>query len=126
MDPDPDKKYTRAFQISKESADSNMPSTQLQSHLSANSKLDSWPKGPYSQQMQGILPPILADDIILTHLQISGKQLKPQKHKMDNHHNYCILPSSVLKYIAILQYMMFKKISWEHLVHNYIQMFYHR
>ena len=54
---------------------------QLQSHPSADSKLDSWPKGPYCQQIQGILPPMLTDDIILTHLQISGKQLKPQKQK---------------------------------------------
>ena len=37
--------------------------------------------GPYTQQIQGILPPILTDHIILTHLQTSGKQLKPKKQK---------------------------------------------
>ena len=81
MDPDPDKKYTLAFQINKVSPDSNAPSAQLQSHSSADSDLDSWPKGPYSQQIQGILPPILTDDIILTHLQYSGKQLKHRKQR---------------------------------------------
>ena len=59
VDPDPDKKYTLALQISKVSPDdSNVPSAQLQSHSSADSDLDSWPRGPYSQQIQGILPPI--------------------------------------------------------------------
>ena len=58
--------------------DSN--TTQLQSY-SSTSESDSWPKGPYTQQIQGVLPPILTDDIILTHLQNSGKQLKSKKQK---------------------------------------------
>jgi len=85
VDPDPDKKYTRvllnAAATSEVSTDSNTAANQLQSHSNANSELDLWPKGPYTQQIHGILPTILTDDIILTHLQTSGKQLKPKKQK---------------------------------------------
>jgi len=38
-----------------------------------------WPKGPYTQQIQGILPSPITDDIVLKHLQTSGKQLKSTK-----------------------------------------------
>ena len=86
VDPDPGKKYTRPLQnnaSSEVSANSSTATatTQLQSHSSADSEPISWPTGPYTQQIQGILPPILTDHIILAHLQTSGKQLKPKKHK---------------------------------------------
>ena len=40
---------------------------------------DTWLKGPYTQQIEGVLPPVISDSIILLHLQKSGKQLKPQQ-----------------------------------------------
>ena len=70
VDSDPDKKYTRTLQNSasgsasgKVSANSNTATatTQLQSHSSADSQPVSWPMSPYTQQIQGILPPILTD-----------------------------------------------------------------
>ena len=39
---------------------------------------DGWPKGPYTQQIKGMLPAILTDDIITVHLKSSGKQLQPK------------------------------------------------
>ena len=45
---------------------------------------DTWPKGPYTQQIEGVLPPIFTDSIILTHLQKSGKQLKARKTLQDD------------------------------------------
>ena len=27
-----------------------------------------WPKGPYKQQIQGVLPPLLTEEQIMTHL----------------------------------------------------------
>ena len=42
---------------------------------------DGWPKGPYTQQIQGVLPAIITDDIITTHLKSSGKQLQPKKRR---------------------------------------------
>ena len=35
-----------------------------------------WPKGPYTQQIEGVLPPMLTEEVIMYHLQSSGKQLK--------------------------------------------------
>ena len=40
---------------------------------------DGWPKGPYTQQIEGVLPALLTDDIVTTHLKSSGKQIHPKK-----------------------------------------------
>ena len=49
---------------------------------------DAWPKGPYTQQVEGVLPPIFTDtdSVILSHLQKSGKQLKAKStdHMQDD------------------------------------------
>ena len=70
VDFDPDK-YTRTPQHAVSTV-SDTTVTKLQFHTSTSSdyESDSWPRGPYTQQIQGILPSILTDDIILTHLQI--------------------------------------------------------
>jgi len=45
--------------------------------------VEDWPKGPYTQQIQGVLPPLLTEELIMTHLQSSGKRLK----KNSSYHN---------------------------------------
>ena len=47
---------------------SNALSAQLLSYSSVDSVIDSWTKGPYSQKIWGILPPILTNHIILTRM----------------------------------------------------------
>ena len=49
-----------------------------------------WPKGPYTQQIQGVLPPLLTEEIIMTHLKSSGKRLKTSS-------NYCNVDYSTLQ-----------------------------
>ena len=79
VDPDPDKKYTQA-RLAAVAVPTDLQSYQLQSAQSNSSdESSSWPKGPYTQQIVGVLPPLLTDDIILTHLQASGEQFKPKK-----------------------------------------------
>ena len=45
---------------------------------------DGWPKGPYTQKIEGVLPAILTDDIITVHLQSSGKQLNPKRRRVSD------------------------------------------
>ena len=45
---------------------------------------DGWPKGPYTQRIDGVLPAILTDDIITVHLQSSGKQLNPKRRRVSD------------------------------------------
>ena len=42
------------------------------------------PKGPYTQQIQGVLPPLLTEELIITHLQSSGKRLKKDDSNYNN------------------------------------------
>ena len=37
------------------------------------------PKGPYTQQIQGLLPPLLTEELIVTHLQSSGKTIEEKQ-----------------------------------------------
>ena len=34
------------------------------------------PKGPYTQQIEGVLPTFLTEEVIMAHLQSSGKRFK--------------------------------------------------
>lgn len=82
MDPDPNKKYTKAIQAANASAHSSQADKQSAAQPTSHSVDDPsclWPKGPYTQQIQGILPAMLTDDIILSHLQASGKQFRPKR-----------------------------------------------
>ena len=82
VDPDPGKRHTRAQVIDAEASSSfQAPTTQLESHHNNEHNSDSCPTGPYTRQIQGVLPSTLTDDIILTHLKASGKQLKPKNQK---------------------------------------------
>jgi len=71
VDPDPEKKqYTQrkaAIEQCHDEADSSVV------ELSSGK---CWPKGHYTQQINGVLPAVMTEDIILTHLQSSGKYLK--------------------------------------------------
>ena len=60
----------------------------IQSHVEPD---ESWPKGPYTQQIQGIIPSSITDDIVLKHLQTSGKQLKPKKEGVPTNIDYSTL-----------------------------------
>ena len=42
---------------------------------------DGWPKGPYMQRIEGVLPAVLTDDIVTAHLKLSGKHLHPKKRR---------------------------------------------
>ena len=64
----------------KNSSTSEMEHTMSQLLL-IDVEFASWPKGPYTQQIQGILPPLITENIILMHLQALGKQLKAAKKK---------------------------------------------
>jgi len=54
IDPDPQKLYTKQkhLQLKEEVVDDG-------AHEPANIIDDAWPKGPYTQQVEGVLPPIL-------------------------------------------------------------------
>ena len=43
----------------------------------------NWPKGPYTQQIEGVLPTFLTEELIMAHLQSSGKRLKKNKDYND-------------------------------------------
>ena len=47
-------------------------------------------KGPYTQQIEGVLPSLLTEDLIISHLQSSGKQLKKSE-------DYCNVNYSTLQ-----------------------------
>ena len=77
IDPDPHKLYAIRKRQLKES-----PGNEADEAPSVID--DTWPKGPYTQQIEGVLPPIFTDSIILSHLQKSGKQLKARKTLQDD------------------------------------------
>ena len=74
FDPDPQKKYT-----AKKAQATADPTTAVAATTSAVATssvevaydADGWPKCPYTQQIQGVLPAIITDDIITTHLKSS-------------------------------------------------------
>ena len=74
VDPDPQKQYTtQKLQVKGNGDEVDEPC------CTAGDIDDTWPKGPYTQQIEGVLPPIFTDSIILSHLQKSGKQLKARQ-----------------------------------------------
>jgi len=69
VDPDPNKQYTKrkaAIEQCHEEEDSVV-------ELSSGK---CWPKGSYTQQIEGVLPVVMTEEVIVTHLQSSGKHLK--------------------------------------------------
>ena len=89
VDPDPQKKYTARKAQAADSTTITAATTSVAAagatagSVSAEAAYDAdgWPKGLYTQQIQGVLPAILTDDIITTHLKSSGKQLHPKKRR---------------------------------------------
>jgi len=59
-------------------------------NIQEQSDLKKWPSGPYTQQIEGVLPPVLTEDLIISHLELSGKQLKKSK-------GYCNVDYSTLQ-----------------------------
>ena len=71
VDPDPDKQYTQRKAAIEQCHDGEAEDSVLEL---SNGKC--WPKGPYTQQIEGVLPAVLTEEIIMTHLQSSGRRLK--------------------------------------------------
>lgn len=73
VDPDPEKQYTqRKLVLHEQHASSSTGLLEQTEQRDVN----YWPKGPYTQQIEGVLPPVLTEELIMTHLRSSGKQLK--------------------------------------------------
>ena len=70
--PDPNKLYTQK-QALKDADNEELDGVPGENHDHVS---EDWPKGPYTQQIQGVLPPLLTEEFIITHLQSSGKWLK--------------------------------------------------
>ena len=85
IDPDPQKQYTIQKLQLKGQCDEETK------HFLTASIDDAWPKGPYTQQIEGILPPIFTDRIILLHLQRYGQQLKARHGQGAVNVNYSTL-----------------------------------
>ena len=70
VDPDPNKQYTRRKAAIEQCHD------EAEDSVFELSSGKCWPKGPYTQQIEGVLPAVLTEEIVVTHLQSSGKHLK--------------------------------------------------
>jgi len=68
VDPDPNKQYTQR-KVATEQCHEDDSVVELSSGK-------CWPKGPYTQQIEGVLPAVMTEEIIVTHLQSSGRRLK--------------------------------------------------
>ena len=90
VDPDPKKQYTQRKALNEQHAASPNHGLQEKSKEQSQADLSDWPKGPYTQQIEGVLPPLLTEELIMTHLQSSGKRLKKNK-------NYCNVDYSTLQ-----------------------------
>lgn len=56
VDPDPNKQYTqRKAMIEQQSESADV----------LEDGVGDWPKGPYTQQIEGVLPPMLTEEIIM-------------------------------------------------------------
>ena len=85
IDPDPQKKYTLRKGLLLQP---NLSLCEARTDHDINEwDADGWPKGPYTQQVEGVLPCILTDDIVTAHLKSSGKQLQPRKWKVNDSTN---------------------------------------
>ena len=81
MDPDPKKQYTQRKAMIEQQAESES--------ADVLDDVGDCPKGPYTQQIEGVLHPMLREEIITAHLQSSGKRLK--KNKEYNNVDYSTL-----------------------------------
>ena len=82
VDPDPQKKYTLRKDLSASQSKKTDDNCMYRAGASTNEwDADGWPKGPYTQQIEGVLLALLTDDIVTTHLKSSGKQIHPKKHR---------------------------------------------
>jgi len=68
VDPTLDKQYTRKKAEVEHHKDED--------NVIELNDVECWPKGPYTQQIKGVLPPVLTEEVIMNHLQSSGKRLK--------------------------------------------------
>ena len=79
IDPDPQKKYMLRKGLLLQP---NLSLCEARTDYDINElDADGWPKGPYTQQVAGVLPCILTDDIVTAHLMSSGKQPRKCKKK---------------------------------------------
>ena len=84
VDPDPQKKYTLRKELSGSLPKQNVDD--CKSGASTNDlDSDGWPKGPYTQQIEGVLPSLLTEDIVTVHLKLSGKLVHANKRRKVSH-----------------------------------------
>ena len=88
VDPDPEKLYTQRKALNNPGVD-GIASNDVNIQDEIQEQME-WPKGPYTQQIEGVLPPLLTEDLIISHLQSSGKQLKKSE-------DYCNVDYSMLQ-----------------------------
>ena len=102
VDPDPNKLYTQK-QTLKDADNEELDGVPGEDHDHVS---EDWPKGPYTQQIQGVLPPLLTEELIITHSPSSGKWLKKDS-------NYSNVDYSTLQ--REHQYFMESYISGKHI-----------
>ena len=79
VDPDSNKKYNKLIKLQSPLIP-HTPDLQSATQSSVNDHSCSRPKGLYTQQILRVLPLILTDEIIFSHLQAYGKQFRPKKN----------------------------------------------